>query len=447
MFQRTEFSGFLHKQRGVLPLMALLSLAFPLVAGSAWGQSAKREPPILFKEAIPVPINASNTTGGLYSFDISWVDQTTQTYYLADRSNQAIDVVDAKTDTFIAQISATPPFAGFNANGELAGPNGVLTANGCIIATDAGNRVVSFTAGGAQVSDVHITSDPGRADELAFDPKDNLLLVTTPEPSGSPPTPSPFATLITLGAGCTLSVGTSIQYTFATNGAEQPVWDPATQRFFQSIPGTTPATQGALLRINPLTAIIEAIYAVFSCEPAGLALNPTNNTLLLGCSTTFDTAGNPWSGTDPNTAMPQQQIFGTDGLLQTVVPGPGSSDEVWYNGGDDHFYTGSSSSPFAPSVIVAGATSVSQGAAILGVIDGTSQKLDQLVPTFNVPAVAPTTGPPPGHPAGSAHSVAANQNNNHVFVPLAANNAYPGCLTGCIAVYTRSDVYDTDASE
>ena len=428
--------------------MAAVSPVLLLVATSAVAQAAHKERSVLFQEAVPIPVDAANTTGGLYSFDISWVDQTTQTYYLADRSNFAIDVVDAKTDTFITQVSATPPFAGASPGGaELSGPNGVLTANGCIIATDAGNRVVSFTAGGAQVADIHITTDPGRADELAFDPKDNLLLVITPVPNGAPNPPSPIGTLITVGAGCTLTVGTSIPFTFATNGAEQPVWDPGTQRFFVSIPSTTPATQGALLRINPLTATIEAIYAVFSCEPAGLALNPTNNTLLLGCSTTFDTAGNPWSGTDANTAAPIQVIFGTDGLLQAVVPGPGSSDEVWYNAGDDHFYTGSSSSPFAPSVIVPGATAVSQGAAILGVIDGTSQDLDQLVPTFNVPAVAPTSGPPPGHPAGSAHSVAANANNNHVFVPLAANNAYPGCLTGCIAVYTRSDVDNTGAND
>jgi hypothetical protein len=423
---------------------AAIAPALLLVVTGAWADAAKRKPPespVLFQGAVPIPPDAANTTGGLFSFDISFVDQTTQTYYLSDRSNFAIDVVDAKTDTFITQISANPPFAGASPSGsELSGPNGVLTANGCIIATDAGDRVVSFTADGAQVSDVHITSNPGRADELAFDPKDNLLLVTTPFPNGVSNPPSPFATLITLGAGCTLSVGTSIQYTFATNGAEQPAWDPGTQRFFHSIPGTTPATQGALLRINPLTATIEAIYAVLGCEPAGLALNPTNKTLLLGCSTTFDTAGDPWSGTDPNTAMPLQQIYGTDGLLKAVVPGPGSSDEVWYNAGDDHFYTGSSSSPFAPSVIVSGATAVSQGAAILGVIDGTSQTLDQLVPTFNVPATS-------SHPAGNAHSVAANANNNQVFVPLAANNAYPDCLTGCIAIYTRSDVDLTGAND
>src|SRR5262245_43895392 len=43
---------------------------------------------------IPVPVSAvNNTAGALYSFDISWVDQVTQTYYLADRSNRAVDIV------------------------------------------------------------------------------------------------------------------------------------------------------------------------------------------------------------------------------------------------------------------------------------------------------------------------------------------------------------------
>jgi len=35
---------------------------------------------------VPVPVSSTNTTGGMYSFDISWVDRTTGTYYLADRS-------------------------------------------------------------------------------------------------------------------------------------------------------------------------------------------------------------------------------------------------------------------------------------------------------------------------------------------------------------------------
>ena len=443
----SQYHGFFRRSYFSV-LMAAVSPVLLLTVTAGLAQAANKDHAVLFQESVPIPVDAANTTGCLFSFDISFVDQPTQTYYLADRSNFAVDVVNAKTDTFVKQISATPPFAGASPGGaELSGPNGVLTANGCVIATDAGNRVVSFTAGGTQVTDLHITSDPGRADELAFDPKDGLLLVMTPVPNGVSNPPSPTGTLISVNSACGLTLGASIPLPFATNGAEQPAWDPGTQRFFVSIPQTTPSTQGVLIRINPLTAAIDAMYPVYGCNPAGLALNPNNNTLLLGCSTVFDTMGNTWNGTDANTAMPIQQIFGTNGFLQAVVPLIGSSDEVWYNAGDDHFYTGSSGSPFAPSVIVSGATAVEQGAAILGVIDGTSQTLDALVPTFNVPAVTPTSGPPPGHPAGSAHSVAANENNNHIFVPLAANNAYPGCLTGCIAVYTRSDVDKTGATD
>jgi hypothetical protein len=35
--------------------------------------------------------------------------------------------------------------------------------------------------------------------------------------------------------------------------------------------------------------------------------------------------------------------------------------------------------------------------------------------------------------------VAANAKNNLVFVPFPSNNAYPDCLTGCIAVFGRSE--------
>jgi hypothetical protein len=445
MSQLIEFLGLLERRRYLSVLMAALSPIL-LSIGVSSAQAARKEKPVLFQEAVPIPVNAANTTGGLFSFDISWVDQKTQTYYLADRSNLAIDVVDANGDTFLTQISANPAFAGFTGNGETSGPNGVLTANGCIIATDAGNRVVSFTAGGAQVADVHITSDPGRADELAFDPKDGLLLVITPAPSGTIGTgqPTPTGTLISVNTACVLSVGTSIPFPTATNGAEQPVWDPGTQRFFVSIPNVNGSSNtGALFQINPLTATIEAMYAVNSCGPTGLALSPTNHTLLAHCGALFDNMGNPWTGTSANTAAPVEQIFGTDGLLQAIIPGTGVGDEAWYNAGDDHFYAADSGSPLAPSVIVSGATPVEQGAAILGVIDGTSQRLDQLVPTFNVPAITGTGA----HPAGSAHSVAANENNNQVFVPLAGNNVFPGCLTGCVAIYTRSDVDLTGATD
>jgi hypothetical protein len=92
----------------------------------------------------------------------------------------------------------------------------------------------------------------------------------------------------------------------------------------------------------------------------------------------------------------------------------------------------------APAGPPAVRTLTAQGAAILGVIDAKDEEVLQLVPTFNVPAV--TTGPMASqHPAGTAQSVTVDAKNNHIFVALGANNVYPNCSTGCIAVYGHGD--------
>jgi hypothetical protein len=469
MLQENSMLGAIRRQIWPFASTAAIVATLLLAGGAAWAQDsmAKKKPEtavrLLF--TVPIPPAPTNTTGGMYAFDISFVDQSNQTYYLGDRSNQAVTVVDAKTGTFVQHITATPPFAGvqLNAagtavNNNISGPNGVATdgAGTCLFAGDGPSRVVSFTIpSGTQVSSVS-TGGMFRADEMAFDPKDRLLLVVN-----NADTP-PFATLISVSTTCALTVGKKIIFDTlpgdsgvnATNGAEQSAWDPATQRFYESIPsisGTiaTPGPMGALIRINALTATVDAIFSVPYCMPAGLSLNPTNQTFLQGCSVVYDTAGVAWFGADTNSANPSQVIIDVNGVF-AFVNGVGSSDEVWYNAGDNHWYTGTSNSPYSahPVASTSGATSTTdQAAAILGVIDGTSQTLDQIVPTINVPLVSPPLGPPPGHPNGSSHSVAANGANNWVFVPHPANNAIPGCLTGCIGVYGRDDADLTGAND
>ena len=49
-------------------------------------------------------IKGSPANYGTNGFDISWVDNSTQKYYLGDRTNNAIDLVDAATDTFLGFI-------------------------------------------------------------------------------------------------------------------------------------------------------------------------------------------------------------------------------------------------------------------------------------------------------------------------------------------------------
>src|SRR6185436_15276699 len=69
--------------------------------------------PISLLTTVPIP------NSPLVVFDISWVDPDTQRYYLADRSNAVIDVIDAKHDTFVRQIHGG--FKGFTGSNDTSG--------------------------------------------------------------------------------------------------------------------------------------------------------------------------------------------------------------------------------------------------------------------------------------------------------------------------------------
>ncbi len=437
-------------------LAAVVASTPLLVGNAAWAEKAKNDRAVRLLATVPIPpTKANNTAAGLYSFDISWVDQASRTYYLADRSNFSVDVVDTTSNLLITQLSGD--FAGFTAcsppagANDCAGPNGVATSANCIFVTDAPSRVVSFNKATLTLVNSVKTdpTDPTRADELAVDPKDSLILAIN-----NASKPAPYGTFIKFDpAKCTLTtpVPATDRITFdlahgvnATNGVEQPILDPGTKKFYLSIPQIAGvAEDGAVIRINPTTKKLDnpgATYGIKFCSPAGLTLGP-NEDVLVGCNLVFNSAGKPWTATDPITAAPIYVILNVKTGDQDQVPGAGVGDEVWYNKGDNNYYTAASTSPLRPLDITPPPpvpTLTAQGAAILGVIDAKDEKVLQLVPTFNVPAV--TTGPDSGkHPAGTAHSVAADAKNNHIFVPLAANNVYPDCTTGCIAVYWHGD--------
>jgi len=445
-------------RRQILParlpkVLAAAGLAVLAVAVTGGGISAdaaakgnngelKNDRAVRLLATVPIPGTAANTSGGnMYVFDISWVDQTSQTYYLADRSNAAVDIVDAKTNTLLAQLSGG--FKGFTGNNNTSGPDGVVTGGHCLFVTDAPSRVVSFdtsTFPPTLVSAVSTASgDLNRADELAYDPKDGILF-----PINNADTP-PFGTFITVNpTTCALTqptapppgVTASDRILFnvaggvdAQNGAEQPQWDPDTGRFYVSIPqiGANPSS-GGVVRINATTHKIDGTFGIQFCSPAGLSKGPGSD-FVVGCNTVFDTAGGLWTVSDANTAAPIQVVLNVKTGTATPVGGVGVSDEVYFNPGDSNYYTASSTSPLRPLSVTG--TNNAQGAAILGVIDARDKEVLQLVPTFNVPAVTGTGA----HPSSSGHSVAVNASNNYIFVALGANNVYPSCSTGCIAVY------------
>src|SRR5258708_10184946 len=70
----------------------------------------------------------------LNSFDLSWIDQSTGMYYLADRSNKGIDIVDTKKGAWVGRVTGfVGPVMkkdGTCCNNAVSGPNGVLTIPG-----------------------------------------------------------------------------------------------------------------------------------------------------------------------------------------------------------------------------------------------------------------------------------------------------------------------------
>ena len=435
-------------------LPAVLAPVLLLAGGPAWAQS-KNETAVHLLTTVAIPVATGNPAKGMFSWDISFVDQTTQILYVADRSNAAVEVIDAKANKFITQLKGNPAFAGAQSSPDISGPNGVVgftnsAGRSFLFVSNASSRVYSFdVTNPASPKQISVVSTGGkdnlRADEMAFDPKDSVLVAVN-----NADTP-PFATFIQVNrASGALTVGGKVRFNKAngvdaTNGAEQPVWDPNIGMFLQSIPevsgngGSGP--NGGVAAFRPNRAKVVKFFPITGCQPAGLALNPTTDQALAHCSVLFDDAGNVWSGIDKRRAIPHDVILDVATGNTVVVRLSGPGDEAWYNMGDNHYYAASQSSPLAPHTIIPASPPTSppspgpltaQGAAILSVIDGTSLHLDQLVPTFNVPAT--TT-----HGAGTAHSVAANGNNNEVFVPLAGNNVYVRCRTGCVAVYGRRD--------
>jgi hypothetical protein len=157
----------------VLGLAGVIAPAVLLAGSAAWGgegsqsgREAGSDRAIRLVTLAPVPASGSNKTGGMYSFDISFVDQATQTYYLGDHSNAAVDVVDAKTGKFVTQFFAA--FAGVGPTTATSGPNGVVAVtigkNSFLFVTDANSRVVSMNAKtGLVISDVRTAA----ADPLA----------------------------------------------------------------------------------------------------------------------------------------------------------------------------------------------------------------------------------------------------------------------------------------
>jgi DNA-binding beta-propeller fold protein YncE len=305
--------------------------------------------------------------GTKWAFDISWVDEASQRYYLADASNASVDIFDARTSTFLERIRG---FTGYHGSIETQGPAGLVTDTLYQLWVGDGNSTVKvidlFTH---TIVATLSTGGTKRADELVYDPQEQLLLVTNG--SDQPP----FATFISV---LDRQVVGKIVFPQALDGLEAPLWDAVTHKFYVSVPTTRQAPGGEVAVIDPMSRQVVGSYSLPNCHPNGLALGP-NQDLLLGCD------GHPLI------------IDAMTGRVVATIMQVNGCDEVWYNAGDHRYYLAAFTNASGP---------------VLSIVDADTHGWIANLPT--VP---------------KAHSVAADAQNNHIFVPLSGQG---------IAVYAQT---------
>lgn len=327
----------------------------------------------------------------LDNFDIGVVDATTGRYYLADRSNSAVDIFDTRTGRFVSRVTGfTGVRNGANGRpaGNISGPNGVAldpTKQQLWVGDgDSSVKVIDIASIPAKIIGTISTAGQRRADELTVDTRDGVVLV-----GNNADRPS-FVTLISTAADHRV---TKIEMPDATDGIDQTTWMPETGMFYSSVPvWKDDKNHGGLAVIDPKSLKFLRLIPIDGCMPAGNAHGP-GSLIVVGCSAGAARTG----GMAPVTIV-------VDAKTETIVariPGIGGADEVWYDSGKNRYYTASRDQPGGP---------------VLGVIDAKTNMLVESVPTGT-----------------NAHSVAADAKTGAVWVPLTAPN--PLCAQGCIGVY------------
>ena len=438
-----------------LAVLAAVAVITITSAGMAWATCApipgvNNNTQTRCLTAIPIP-------GGLKSFDISFVNPSRDEYYLGDRGTMGVDVIDTEHLTFKRTAGLDKPFQGIvlNSKGGVdnahSGPAGVAAHGHWLYAGDGNStlHVIDLEAPNASATkQVIATGGSTRVDEMALTTDGELILVAN---NAEDP---PFATLLTANGDSNSSHVNIIQKIVIDNsivpagfglGLEQPTWDPKTQRFYTAIPiiannptgcnygqltSGTPCSGGLLVTDPKNPKAVEGAYdsttntgviALDSCGPNG-ATTGLHDNLLLGC-----TPGNYPPGTTTLVINAKTHNYAH---VANIV----GSDEVWYNPGDQRYYTGSSGRPKPAG------WPLNRG-SVFGVIDGTSVLIE------SIPS------------SSGSHSIAADPERNLIFVPevyttgptaiplgdqnfTGAVNASPtvgelvcGSANGCVAVY------------
>ncbi len=331
--------------------------------------------PVNYRQVATIAI-PGNLSGG---FDISWADAVAGRYYLADRGTTSIDVIDTKHLRYLYSIPLHAAGNGVVAipNPHDDNPKDPETAGRELWVGDSASNVEVIDLKTQSVVASISTGGVARADELAYDPLDHIVLIANDRETtcvmGVCTGPAPFITFISVEnrtvEGQIFYPNVVFGATPTNHGIEQPVWDAKTQMFYLALPGTAENPAGEVDEIDPAGQLIRRVFPT-TCSPAGLAVVPRQR-LVTSCGDVIDIA---------------------TGKVLTTVANVGA-DEIWFNSGEEYVYFGGFQAVNVP---------------VLDTNDNT------VVATLVVGQINPT--PPP--PSQTTHSVAADNDNSLIFVPV-----------------------------
>src|SRR5438552_9487052 len=280
-----------------------LAFSFTIVGAVPLVKAMQLDGPVNAIGAIAVP-------GGVGAVDILWVDQERGRLYVADRTKAAVHIVDAVNSVYVDQV---PGFVGaIGASGGRGGPNGVVVSPDNILWAGDGNsllQAVDLNVNPPRITHTISLGNPvadGRADELAYDPFERIVLV------GNDVSHPPKLTFVSAD---TYSILSKIDFPDAT-GMEQPIWDTQLHRFLVNVP----ATPSYVAVIDPRTRKVTKKFT-YPCNAGvnGLTLGPSQRMLVSGCGNAF-------------------VMNALDGHIISNITQVAGGDEVWYNPGDNRYY-------------------------------------------------------------------------------------------------------------
>lgn len=233
---------------------------------------------------------ASSAFANVYSLasTIPWapttpalVDQSTifnGTYYLSDRSNAGVHVISLADYTQRMIIGGFHTgLANGSASSELSGPNGLVilpNRNELYVGDGDGSIKVISLLTNTIVANIS-TGFQTRADELDYDPMNQIVVVTNP---------SEHIPSVSIINATSRSVLGNISFPGAFT-LEQPAFNPSDLKFYVSIPLSNSYPGGALAVLNITSLTVANTIPIPECLNAGIAFGPRNQ-LFLGCSGT-----------------------------------------------------------------------------------------------------------------------------------------------------------------